>query len=142
MPPAFADHAAHLQPMELPQPKDPFLVDVLLPIDQDVDPTIAVAQVLAGQILNLAQQRRIVGLLRDVTEGRAGGVSFWVVPLIYKLLGGSLPMPLLAFVDQALALPILFILILIIDARWAKRSAVAATCFRDFWSRGALWEQA
>ena len=44
-----------------------------------------------------------------------GGVGFWVVPLIYKLLGGSLPMPLLAFVDQALALPILFVLILIID---------------------------
>ena len=68
---AFAQQAAHLQPMELPQTTDPLLVDVLGPIDQDADPAIAVAWVLHGQGLNLAQQRRIVSRVRDVTEGRA-----------------------------------------------------------------------
>ena len=39
-------------------------------LTKTADPTIPIARVLDGQVLNLAQQRRIVGRMRDILERR------------------------------------------------------------------------
>src|SRR5262249_40418516 len=67
----FAHQASHLQPLPPPQSTTALLVDLLGSINQDADPAIAVARVLLGQMLDLAQQQRIVGRVCDVAESRA-----------------------------------------------------------------------
>ena len=63
---AFPQHAAHLEPMASPQSTHALLIDRLRPIDQDIDPTISIARVTGRQILNLGQQRRVVGGMRGI----------------------------------------------------------------------------
>jgi hypothetical protein len=69
-PRAFAHHPTHLEPMASPQPAHSLLVDPLSPIDQNTDPTIPIARVVGGQMLNLGQQWRVVGRVRTIVERR------------------------------------------------------------------------
>ena len=67
---AFAHHTAYLQAMALPQPTHAFLIGRLRTIDQDTDPTIPIARVAHRQLLDLGQQRGIVGRVRGILERR------------------------------------------------------------------------
>ena len=69
-PRAFPHHPTHLEPMASPQSTDALLVDLLSPIDQHTDPTIPIAWVVGGQMLNLGQQWCVVGRVRTILERR------------------------------------------------------------------------
>ena len=66
-----AGEPSHLEPMEPPQSPDTLLINRAAAAYERANPTIAIAWVARGQLLNLRHERRVIVRLGDIAKGGA-----------------------------------------------------------------------